>query len=462
VSPMSNATNSMPASPVCSVPYATLVSVVAALGGLLFGYDLVIISGANVFLREQFSLSDAGFGFTTVSATLGCIAGPLLGAWLCDLLGRKRTLMLAALLLGVNALFTALARDIYTLNAFRLLGGIGVGLCSIGSPMYINEVAPARIRGRLGVMYQLAIVVGCITAGLVAYVLARHLPETTSWRWMFGSQLFPVLFFLLLLLCIPPSPRWLAEKGQDGAALRVLQRVHGRESGLQEMETIRASLSEETGTFSELFRPKMRFALWVGVCLAFFGSWTGWNAIGPYLPALFLKGGFPAKADAIFQFVIIYGFMGLVTVAAICLVDRLGRKPLWLSACLLMVGALVLAGLSFHLNLKGSFALLAIFLVVIPHGLAFGPLPWLMMSEIFPTRIRAKAVAIATTVLWLGTFVGGFIFPVLMSAAERFFTSVGPAIGLFALVNLLAFIFGWKWLPETRGKTLEEIASSWN
>ena len=295
-------------------------------GGFLFGYDLVIISGAQIYLREQFALSDAGFGFTTTSAMIGCIAGPFLGAWLCDRIGRKRTLIFSALLLGVSAILTALPKDIVTFNMFRIVGGLGVGLCSIASPIYIAEIAPARIRGRLGVMYQLAIAIGALISAIVAYFLAKHLPETVSWRWMFASEMVPVIGFVIFLLFVPRSPRWLAETNRFEEALRVLTKTDGPEYARKELEEIKQSITEETGTFSEIFKPGIRTALLVGILLALFNNWTGWTAMGLYLPTLFQKGGFPETADAIFQFVIVNVFMVALTSLAIYLVDRVGQK----------------------------------------------------------------------------------------------------------------------------------------
>ena len=198
--------------------YALLIALIAAAGGFLFGYDLAIVASANFMLKEQFNLSDAAFGFITVSAVLGCIPGPFLGSWLCDYLGRKKTLIIASILLAVSAIVTAIAQDIYTFNVFRFIGGVGVGLCSVGSPMYIAEIAPAHKRGMLGLMYQMAIVIGSILSALTAYFLARSLDDSLSWRWMFGAETFAVLFYVMFLFILPRSPRWLAERGLDDEA----------------------------------------------------------------------------------------------------------------------------------------------------------------------------------------------------------------------------------------------------
>ena len=441
--------------------YAFSIAFVAAVGGFLFGYDLSIISGAQVYLREQFFLEGASFGFTISSAVLGCMAGPFLGAWLCDRIGRRQTLILSVPLFGISAIITAIAPDITTFNIFRIIGGLGVGLCSIASPMYIVEIAPPRIRGGLAIMYQLAIPVGGTTAIIAAWLFAKHLPETISWRWMFASESLPVIVFLILLYFVPRSPRWLAEKERWDEALAVLTRVDGREYAKQELNEIRESLKEETGTFSELIQSGMKAALFVGICLALFNNWTGLTAIGIYKPTLLKMGGFPDTVDAIFQSILVAGWEAFLTIIVIFLVDRLGRRPLWLLCSTGMMVFMTLFGLIFHYNISGSFVLLMFFLCSMPHAFALGPLPWLMMSEIYPTRIRAKAVAVTTTVLWFAGWSVQFIFPILFEFSEKTIGSIGPAFWLFAGINILALIFGLKLLPETKGRTLEEIGESW-
>lgn len=441
--------------------YVFAISFVAAVGGFLYGYDGGIIIGANLFLREQFQLSDVGWAFASTSMVVGAITGPFLGAWVCDRFGRKNTFIIASVLFSVSAVFTAIPRDIVTFNIFRFVGGVGVGLCSIASPMYIAEVAPPRIRGALGILYQLALVVGALCSLVVSYFLAQHLPESVSWRWMFFSETVAIAGFAICLFFIPRSPRWLAQRGRDGQALEILTRIDGPEHARKELAEIRESLDQETGTFSELLQPGIRFALGIGILLALFNNLTGFSAISHYIPALFLKSGFSEKSEAILQGLIVYGFMGVLTLVSIGLVDRFGRRRLWMFSSLFMLAALVITASVFHYEMKGKLVLFAILLVTIPHALGLGPLPWLMMSELFPTRIRARAVAITTTVLWTAGFTGSFIFPPLMGFAERQFGSVGPAFLLFAVVNVFSFLFGWKWLPETKGRTLEEIADSW-
>ena len=441
--------------------YAFWTAFVASIGGFLFGYDLAIIVGANTLLRDQFHLSPSGYSFATVSASLGCVTGPFLAAWLCDRIGRKMTMIVGAVLLAVNSVVTAMAPDMVTFNIFRIIGGVGVGLCSMGSPMYIAEIAPSRMRGKLGLMYQIAIVIGSQIAGLVAYFLARELPDTVSWRWMFASEMVSISLFMVFLVFIPRSPRWLAQKGRFEEALSVLTRIVGPEKAREALDEIRTSHTEERATFREILRPGIRTALLIGLLLAFFNNFTGWSAMSGYLTDLFQRSGFLTTSDAIFQFFLSYSFMGVVTLGAMGLIDRFGRRPLWLFSSALMVVAMTFIGILFHFQTRGVIVLFAVFLCAIPHSLALGPLPWLMMSEIFPTRLRAKAVSITTTFLWITIFTGGFIFPILMRWSERLVGSVGGAFWLLAVVCVFSFIFGLRLLPETKGKTLEEIAAAW-
>ena len=440
--------------------YPLLIALIAAAGGFLFGYDLAIIAGANFILKEQFALSEAAFGFITTSALLGCIPGPFLGSWLCDALGRKKTLIIACLLLAASAIVTAVARDIVTFNVFRFVGGVGVGLCSVGSPMYIAEVAPARSRGMLGLMYQMAIVIGSILSAVTAYFLAKYLPETLSWRWMFGAETVAVVLYALLLFLLPESPRWLMARGQEGEAQDILTRIDGPEHARQEILEIKGSLVEETGTFREFLQPGIRKALTVGVLLAIFAQTTGWSVLAGYLPSLFQEAGVPEKAQAILQYVFAYGIMGVMTAVACVLVDRLGRKLLWVVGSAMMAVATGLMGMVYHYNITGLTVVAVACLCALPHAFALGPLPWLMMSELYPTKIRAKAVATSTTVLWATVSIMVWIFPIISEYFKEGFGSIAGAIWLFVLANGCSFVFGIKLLPETKGRTLENIAAS--
>lgn len=542
---------------------------VAAIGGLLFGFDLGLIGAANVYLRDQFQLSDAEFGFATASAVLGCVVGPAFGFWLCDSISRKRTMLIAALLLGISAIFTAMPdmigdgsrnTTLAVFNFFRFVGGLGVGLCSVASPMYIAEIAPADKRGKLGLMYQLAIVLGHAVAPLIAFGIIYVLrvrygitqdivpdnPWLQAWRWMFFSEMLCILPFVGFVARLPFSPRWLAEKGRFDEAHAVLVSVDGPEYADQEMEAIRADVSKEKGTWSELLAPGFRFALFIAILLTFFNNWTGWSVIGGYIPRLLELAGFN-RESAIGNFVAVYGAMGIMTFLSMMLMDRVGRRPLWQFASLMMAVITFATGYMFYREMKGWPILVILGLVTIPHGIALGGIPWLMMSEMFPTKIRAKAVSVTTTVLWVFIFCGAYLFPMITGFSQRHFLtarhtvvsgdtisfadtnppriddaqnrfeeagfqkgdqvtvmgaansqndytfvvsevapgsltleanapiveeaagsnvtvqvgSVGAAFWLFSIICILSYLFGITIMPETKGRTLEDIGNSW-
>ena len=434
------------------------ISFVAALGGFLFGYDLVVISGAGIFLKKQFALTTAGLGFAMASAILGCIAGPLVGGWLSDRLGRKRVLLIANILFAVSAIGTALPRTIDEFNFFRVIGGLGCGLASVASPMYIAEIAPAAIRGRLMLMYQLAIVVGAFASTMVCYFLSFY----EAWRWMFASELVPVLVFGILLLSIPRSPRWLVQKSRLREAREVLEGIGGPERSERVLKEIQKSISKETGTYSELLQPGIRTAFLVAVLLALFNQWTGWTFIAYYLPILFQKAGFEEASEAIFQYLVVNGVNIILTLVSLWLVDRVGRRPVWLVTSLGMMVGVTLLGLVFHFKMTGYWVLLAVLMCAWPHIIGLGPLPWVMMSEVLPNRIRARAVSLCTMILWIAVYSGTHAFPILIEFSENLLGSPAAVFWIFNVSCACAFLFGLKMLPETKGQTLEQIAQRWD
>lgn len=444
-----------------SKAYAYYVSFVAAIGGFLFGYDLLMIAGAQIFVRKYFDLSAGQFGFATSSAILGCILGPTLGAYLCDKIGRKSVLVIAAVLFAVGAVWTALPNTIAVFNAFRILGGIGVGLASLASPLYIAEIAPPEIRGRLGLMYQLAITIGSVAATLVAWLLSSTLPDSISWRWMFASTIVPVFGFVVLLLTVPQSPRWLAGVGREKDAMAILTRIGGSDSAGREMEAIKASLEEETGSLRELLQPGIRMALLTGVLLAVFNQWTGWSGVAFYIPTLFQMAGYAKASDAIGASLVPLIANVFLTLVAVWLVDRVGRRPLWLITSAFMMVCLIGMGLMFHFGARGPVVVLMVLLIIAPHAIGLGCLPWLMMSEIYPTRIRARAVSVSTTFLWIAGFIGPLAFPKIVEISQHTIGSPAGVFWLYAAVCVASLVFGLRLLPETKGRNLEEIAASW-
>jgi sugar porter (SP) family MFS transporter len=459
-----------------SAVYAMIIAFIAAVGGFLFGYDLSLISSAGLYLRTQFNLNDAAFGLVMVSAGYGCVLGPFVGSWLCDRIGRERTMVVASLLLAAGALATAFARAVTlpfpvfgalhvdamtVLVIFRIIGGVGVGLCSIASPMYLAEVAPSRKRGQMGVMYQLAIVVGSTMAPLASILCIKLFP-VEPWRWMFGSQMVVILVFVAFLFVLPRSPRWLAQKGRFDEAYGVLAKVDGPDYAKSELEEIKASLNQESGGLRELFTPGIRYALLIGFALAFFNMWTGWSGVGGYIPRLMEIAGRDNKVFNILYLFVTYAFMAILTVVSLFTVDKLGRRSLWLFASVFMAVAMAGTGLAFHLKVQNPSVLLFVFgMCAVPHGLALGPLPWLMMSEVFPTRVRAKAVALTTTFLWAIACLQGQWIPSLITFSTKTIGSAAGLFWIFTLICIVSTIFGLKMLPETKGRTLEHIAEGW-
>ncbi len=471
---MANSNHSIGKSDEVRMSYVLLVCFIAAAGGFLFGYDLVIVLGGQIPVANFFDVSNGTlrYGMIISSASWGCIAGPFLGMFLCDVFGRKRTLVFAALLFGVSAIGTALPEHIekflptetfWTFLIMRAVGGIGIGLASVASPMYIVEIAPPKWRGSLGFMFQLAVCIGALAALIAAYPLALYLPDETSWRWMFVSEIVPVIAFFICLMFVPFSPRWLAEKGRNDEALSVMTSISGPQQAEQEMAEIRESLAAETGSFSELWQPGLRMALLVGILLAFFNNWTGWTAVGSYSPVLFQKAGFSETSAAIKQTLPIFSSSVIFTLIAVWLVDRVGRRILWNLTAFAMIFATFFAGLVFQFDLKGPWVVLVIFGTSIPHCIGLGGLPWLMMSELYPTRIRAKAVAITTTVVWIGSSMVILLIPKMVAISESsVLQTPAGAFWIFSVISFFALFFGLTLLPETKNKTLEEIARHWN
>lgn len=442
--------------------YILSTAMTAAIAGFLFGYDGAIMGASILYLRDQFHFNAETMGFVMSSSVIGCVFGPFAGGWLCDRIGREKTIIVCAALLGVGALMTAIASSVTVFTIFRIVGGFAIGLGSIASPMYIAEVAPPKMRGRLGLTFQLAVVVGSAAAPLAAYPMSLYLQPEAAWRWMFASQLVVVLLLVVFVCLLPPSPRWLAEKGRFDEALGVLNKVHGPELAAVELAEIKESVNEEKGGWSELWLPGIRFALLVGLLLAFFNNWTGWSAMGGYITNLVEMSGVKSHSTAILQFAFTYVAMTIMTIVSIWLVDRVGRRPLWIFASFLMAAVTLMTGFVFAYHIHGIVVLLVLMLCTVPHGIALGGLPWLMMSELYPNRVRAKAVAITTTFLWMVIFSCGQLFPIFVQISNNAIGSPAGVFWLFTVICLFSALFGCTIMPETKGRTLEDIAASWS
>lgn len=443
--------------------FVLLVTCVAAMGGLLFGYDTAVVSGAIQFLTAHFRLSAAETGWAASCALAGCVGGSAAAGWLGDSLGRRIVLIFAALLFLASALGTATAPDLAVFICFRILAGAGVGAASIASPIYIAEIAPPQWRGRLVATNQLAIVGGMLLIYFVNDRIVHQGSELwnqlSGWRWMFASGTIPALALLLLLIPVPETPRFLLSKGKRSNAIRVAERIG---SNLKALDEIR-SIDEEAFQEKDLskFAGSVAGVVLIGVVLAILQQVTGINVFLYYAPEIFRAFG-STTSTAMFQTVVLGTVNLIFTVIAVATVDSLGRKPLLImGACGMGICLAITGAASLHHNKEGW--LLFIVLVYIAcFALSVGPVTWIVLSEIFPLRIRARAVAVASVALWTANFVVSQTFP-MMNNSHRLLHHFHRAFPffLYAAFCLLEALFVWKWIPETRNRTLEEIARSW-
>ncbi len=440
--------------------YIYFVSIVAALGGLLFGYDTAVIAGAIGFIETKFQLSPAMTGWAASSAIWGCVAGALSAGYISDRWGRKKVLIVTAILFAISAIGSAIPENLTQFVLARFIGGVGVGAASMLSPMYISEVAPASKRGMLVTLYQLAIVLGINLIYFVNLEIAGMGDDSWNteygWRYMLGSETIPAVLFMITLFFVPESPRWLAGKGRDKEAMNVLEKVNGEEKARLVMQEVKATLREEKGTIRELFAPGLRTAMIVGMFLAMFSQITGINAIIYYAPEIFKSVGFGTDS-ALLQTVIIGITNTVFTFVAIRFIDRAGRRKLLLWGVSGMILCLTGVGIVFWFDLSsGPLLLFFILGFIASFASSLGPIPWVIISEIFPTKTRGIAMSFATFTLWIGVVLVTQLTPVLLD-------SLGGAITfwIFAGNAILLLIFTYRMIPETKGKTLEEIEHQW-
>lgn len=435
-----------------SARYLYLPAIVAALGGLLFGYDTAVINGAIVFIKRQFGLSDSQTEIAASSLLLGCVVGASVAAFTSDRFGRKRVLLSAAALFTISSVGAALPRDLIQFAVARLLGGVAIGIASTLSPLYIAEISPARSRGLLVCLNQLAIVTGILLSYSVNYLLTGAGPS--NWRWMFASAALPSAAFLLTLLFIPESPRWLMQKGREQEAERFLAQIVGPQAAAAEIEAIRAAISEESG---ELLDPAFRKALIVAILIALFSQFTGINTIIYYGSIVFLEHvPHQTASTALWANVIIGAINFAATIVGMLLIDRSGRKPLLMSAFAGMALSLVAVSAAIHFQAAGTIVLIFVLTYVACFVVGVGTGTWVVMSEICPTRVRGRAMSLATVCLWCGTLLVTLTFLSLVNL----FTASGAFL-LYATISVAALLFVWRVLPETKGSTLEEIEKWW-
>lgn len=430
-------------------------SFVVALGGFLFGFDTAVISGAEKSVQSYWNLSEVQHGITMAVALLGTVVGALLGAYPSDKFGRKRTLFMIAALYFFSAIGTALAYDWSVFILFRFLGGIGVGVSSVTAPIYISEISPANKRGQLVGLFQFNVVLGILVSYLSNYLIGQA--GENSWRWMLGVQAFPALLFYILIHFVPESPRWLLlyRKNRE-AAIQVLRKINPLHY-LDELETILASVKAEnkTGFKATLFSKKYRFPVWLAILFAIFNQVSGINAIIYYAPRVFEMAGLGTQSSLLSTVGI-----GLVnfafTLIAINIIDKVGRRKLMLIGSVGLIAALGLVSHSFYSDSPNGLAVTAYLMVYIAcFAFSQGAVIWVFISEIFPNEVRAKGQTLGSLTHWVMAAIITFFFPMLSEWAGG-----GTTFLIFAVFMVLQLIFVWKIMPETKGKSLEQIGGN--
>lgn len=449
--------------------YLISISLVSAMGGLLFGYDWVVIGGAKPFYEPFFGITGNPFfqGWAMSSALIGCLAGAVISGWLSDRFGRKKLLILAAGLFASASLGTGAATSFGTFVLFRILGGIGIGLASNLSPMYIAEITPANVRGRFVSINQLTIVIGILAAQIINWRIAQPVPvgSTTNdiltswngqigWRWMFYACTVPSFLFFILMWFVPESPRWLAkEKINHDKVLRILTKIGGSGFANSELVSINSSLSSQTqrSDLTLLKQSGIKKILILGIGIAVFQQWCGINVIFNYAQEIFASAGY-SVSDILFNIVItgsvnlIFTFIGMFTV------DKLGRKALMLLGAGGLAGIFAVTGAMYFFHIQGLPLLIMVVSAIACYAMSIAPVTWVVLSEIFPNRIRGVAMSIATFALWAACFILTYTFPLLNKLLKA-----SGTFWLYGLICVIGFWFIFVRLPETKGKSLEEI-----
>ena len=449
--------------------YVIFMAAVAAIGGILFGYDTAVISGTTDIVRNQFSLSASGEGWYVGCALIGSIIGVLCAGSLSDYIGRKITMLISAAFFSISAIGCAVCGSFDALVAFRIIGGVGIGIVSIVSPIYISEVSPAKIRGTLVSLYQLAVTAGFLLAYLANWAIDAGIDPSAAadaglwsrmfnaeaWRGMLGSETLPALLFLFIIFFIPESPKWLIIKGKPSEATAVLSRILGSEDEINaEVEATRSSSGEDKGSWSDLLKPGILVAVLAGCAIAILGQFMGVNAVLYYGPKIFSEAGFD---NPMFSTVLVGLVNFATTVLAVFIIDKVGRKQLiyWgvsgMIICLIAIGTYFATG-----GALGNGFMLAFFLAyVFCCAISISAIVFVLLSEMYPNSIRGRAMSLAGFMLWVGTYLVGQLTPVLLewSQAGTFF--------IFAVMCVPYMLIMWKVIPETTGKTLEEIEEYW-
>lgn len=445
--------------------YLILITFVSAMGGLLFGYDWVVIGGAKPFYEVFFNIVDSPYLQGTVmgSAILGCLIGVMISGSLSDKYGRKPLMVVASLVFIVAAVGTGLSDHLSWFIVYRILGGIGIGIASNVSPMYIAEVSPANVRGQFVSVNQLTIVLGILLAQIVNWLIADPvLPEEAlltswngqmGWRWMFWAGGIPAIVFFIMLFILPESPRWLSMRKEFSKSEEILKRIGGQTYAESEIAILKTASSgiEEKGNYKLLFRGKMPKILLIGIVIAVFQQWCGINVIFNYAQEIFSAAGY-GVSDILFN-IVITGITNVIfTIVGMYTVDKLGRRSLLLFGAIGLTLIYTLLGACYYLHLSGIAVLVLVMLAIACYAMSLAPITWVVISEIFPTRIRGMAMAVSTFSLWTACFILTYTFPLLNTSLGAYGT-----FWLYGIICLLGYLFIKANLPETKGKSLEEI-----
>ncbi len=434
--------------------YLYLVSITAATGGLLFGFDTGVISGAISFVSAHFEMSPHLEGFIVSNLILGCIVGALISGPLSDKWGRKPLLIISAFLFIISATLSAIPQTIYELIIARFIGGIAVGAASVLSPMYISEVAPKKIRGALVSLNQLTIVIGIMVTYFTNWLLQDTGPN--NWRYMFAAENIPAIFFLFALFLIPESPRYLIKKEKTEKAMVNLIKIHGEINAQKEIEEIKKSLKQVKIPLKEIFG-KGKYIFISAILLAFFSQVTGIDSVVYYAPKVLMQTGFEEASSAFLASLLVPVTLLIFTIVAMYTVDKYGRKPLLIIGSLGMMVSFFISGFAFSLSeMSGWLVLIGIVLFIAFFAMSLGPIPWLYISEVFPNSFRGAAVSIATIVLWSSNFLVAQFFPWMIENLK------GGSYFIFSGMCFLTFIFVLFMIKETKGLTLEEIEKNWS
>lgn len=470
-------------------PYVFLLTLIATLGGLLFGYDTAVINGAVDSLKVYFidprfadltnpaqaNAANSLLGFVVSSALIGCIVGGLLGGWVSTNIGRKRGLIIAAVLFLISALgasapefpFAAIGHGgpgyMGNFVFYRIIGGIGVGLASMLSPMYIAEIAPPKVRGNLVAWNQFAIIFGMLVIYFVNFGISKSGSgdawlNVIGWRYMFLSGAIPAILFLLLLFFVPETPRFLMLKGNESGAREVLAKLVTPEEGAKELSEIRASLSEHHSGKLFSFGGLLVF---IGIMLSIFQQFVGINVVLYYATDIFKGMGMTTNASLL-QTIIVGAVNLTFTTVAIFTVDRFGRRPLQIVGALIMAVAMISLGTAFSLGGEGMLALVSMLVYTAGFAVSWGPVTWVLLAEIFPNQIRGKAMALAVAMQWIANYLVSWTFPILDKnpyLVEHF--NHGFTYWIYGVMSILAALFMWKLVPETKGRTLEQMEAVW-